>query len=484
MSNTPFKAVLGAALLALALPVAAQTQADSEEALLDKVRTGNVGQRAETQRRMADFRRASPERKQQMLENARRARDAMAARSQELEQQTRANDRVYQDKINQLRDELGENAILFGILQQTATDLIGIFRNSPTTLEIEGREAWLTAFKGRMETASEIFTIRELETLWYMVQQEATASGRIAKVQAEVLGESGTRERREIVRVGKFNLITDEPRPAYLTWQAETQRVSVLGRQPDGPWLNRIGAYMDNSSGVASLGIDSTGGSLLTRLVDAPSLRDRIDQGGLPGYVILAMGAFGALVAVIKLLSITFTSIRVGAQRRKLDQPSAGNPLGRMLRVYEDNKAIEALRLASAPANAAMAIDTETLEMRLGEALLEERPRIDRFVNLIKIIAAVAPLMGLLGTVIGMIATFQSITLFGTGDPKTMAGGISQALVTTVLGLVVAIPMVLLHAVVSARANALINLLKHQTAGLIAERMEADAAGQASGAQQ
>lgn len=468
MSNTPFKAVLGAALLALALPVAAQTQADSEEALLDKVRTGNVGQRAETQRRMADFRRASPERKQQMLENARRARDAMAARSQELEQQTRANDRVYQDKINQLRDELGENAILFGILQQTATDLIGIFRNSPTTLEIEGREAWLTAFKGRMETASEIFTIRELETLWYMVQQEATASGRIAKVQAEVLGESGTRERREIVRVGKFNLITDEPRPAYLTWQAETQRVSVLGRQPDGPWLNRIGAYMDNSSGVASLGIDSTGGSLLTRLVDAPSLRDRIDQGGLPGYVILAMGAFGALVAVIKLLSITFTSIRVGAQRRKLDQPSAGNPLGRMLRVYEDNKAI----------------DTETLEMRLGEALLEERPRIDRFVNLIKIIAAVAPLMGLLGTVIGMIATFQSITLFGTGDPKTMAGGISQALVTTVLGLVVAIPMVLLHAVVSARANALINLLKHQTAGLIAERMEADAAGQASGAQQ
>ena len=464
MSGTPFKAVLATALLALTVPLVGHAQADSEEALLEQVRSGNIGQRAETQRRMADFRRASPERQQEMLENIRRARDAMAARSQELEQQTRANDRVYQDKINQLRDELGENAILFGILQQTATDLIGIFRNSPTTLEIEGREAWLTAFKARMEKASEVFTIDELETLWYMVQQEATAAGRITKLQAEVLGESGTREQRDIVRVGKFNLLTDEPRPAYLTWQADTQRVSVLGRQPDGPWLGRIGNYMDNASGVAPLGIDSTGGSLLTRLVDAPSLRDRIDQGGLPGYVILAMGAFGAVVAILKLLSITFTSIRVGAQRRKLDTPSAGNPLGRMLKVYEDNKRI----------------DTETLEMRLGEALLEERPRIDRGVNLIKIIAAVAPLMGLLGTVIGMIATFQSITLFGTGDPKTMAGGISQALVTTVLGLVVAIPMVLLHAIVAARANALINLLKHQTAGLIAERMESDASGAAN----
>ena len=119
--------------------------------------------------------------------------------------------------------------------------------------------------------------------------------------------------------------------------------------------------------------------------------------------------------------------------------------------------------------------DTETLEMRLGEALLAERPKIERYLGTVKVISAVAPLMGLMGTVIGMIATFQSITLFGTSDPKTMAGGISQALVTTVEGLTVAIPTVLLYAIASARAAALVNTLKHQTAGLIAERMEADA---------
>jgi biopolymer transport protein ExbB len=170
------------------------------------------------------------------------------------------------------------------------------------------------------------------------------------------------------------------------------------------------------------------------------------------------LGAFAVLVAIYKLIEITLVSAKVDAQRRNPQAPNAGNPLGRLLKIYESNKTA----------------DTETLEMRLGEALLEERPAIDRFVGLLKVIATVAPLMGLMGTVLGMIATFQAITLFGTGDPKTMAGGISQALVTTVEGLTVAIPVVLLHAIVNARAKSVINTLRHQTAGLIAERMEGE----------
>ena len=231
----------------------------------------------------------------------------------------------------------------------------------------------------------------------------------------------------------------------------------MLKKQPDGDFLGQIDDYLNNPDGTAALGIDPTAGSLLSRLVDSPSFEDRIAQGGPIGYLILMVGAVGVVMALLKLLSILFISAQVAAQRRDLGNPRASNPLGRMLKVYEDNKDQ----------------DTETLEMRLGEAILEERPKIDRYVGLIKVISAVAPLMGLMGTVIGMIATFQAITLFGTGDPKTMAGGISQALVTTVMGLSVAIPTVLLHAIVSARATAVINTLKHQTAGLIAERMEA-----------
>ena len=452
------------ALCALGGP-AAMAQTAGDAALLEAIRTGQLGQSEDTRRQLAAFASASEARQRQLLADARDRRDALQRTSDALEVTAREKQALYEDRIRQLRAELGPDAALFGILQQLASELIGLVRNSPTSLELPDREAWLASFVERMEKASEIFTIADLEQLWFLIQQEIHASGQIVRSNAEVLAESGVRETRAVVRVGKFALVSDEPEPAYLAWQADTQRVSVLKRQPAGPALRRVDAYMANREGVAALGIDPTGGSLLTRLVDAPSLRDRVNQGGLIGYLILALGAVGVLIAIYKLVSILIVSARVAAQRRQLDEPRPGNPLGRMLAIYAPHQDV----------------DTETLEMRLGEAILAERPRIDRFVGLLKVIATVAPLMGLMGTVIGMIATFQAITLFGTGDPKTMAGGISQALVTTVLGLTVAIPTVLLHAMVSARANAVINTLKHQTAGLIAERMEARAAGQQRG---
>jgi biopolymer transport protein ExbB len=345
---------------------------------------------------------------------------------------------------------------MFSILQQLSTDLVGLFRNSSTTLEYPDREVWLGDFLSRISKSSEMFDIADLEQLWFLVQQEITAAGQITRIQAEILGTSGRREQRELVRLGKFGLISNDPQPAYLNWDAQEQRASLLKRQPEGDRLTQVSSYLEGET-TNPVAIDPTGGSLLSRLVDAPSLRDRIRAGGLIGNLILTLGAIGVSIALFKLVSIMLVTAKVAAQRSKLDQPSSNNPLGRMLLIYERNKHA----------------DTATLEMRLGEAILEERPKIDRYVNTIKIISVVAPLMGLMGTVIGMIATFQAITLFGTGDPKTMAGGISQALVTTVEGLTVAIPTVLLHAMVSARANALVNTLKHQTAGLIAERMEA-----------
>ncbi len=453
-----------AVALGLSISPALLAQNDAEQALLERVRSGQMGDRAAQEAQVSAFRRSDEAEQRQRLREARAKRDELQKISQDLEETARSNKKEFDRKIAQLREEMGPNAALFGSLQQVSSDLVGIFRNSPTSLEYPNREAWLNAFIARMEKASEIFTIAELEQIWFLLQQEITASGQIVSVSGEVLGESGTRELREMIRVGKFNLITADPEPAYLSWHAETQRASLLKRQPEGQFLGQIDDYSSNSSGVALLGIDPTGGSLLSRLVDAPSLRDRIDAGGLIGYLILILGAFGVGIAVFKLISIILTSLKVAAQRRDIANPSANNPLGRMLLVYENNKDA----------------DTETLEMRLGEAILEERPKIDRYIGTVKVISAVAPLMGLMGTVIGMIATFQAITLFGTGDPKTMAGGISQALVTTVEGLTVAIPTVLLHAIVSARATALINTLKHQTAGLIAERMEQDRDGAAT----
>jgi len=190
-------------------------------------------------------------------------------------------------------------------------------------------------------------------------------------------------------------------------------------------------------------------------LVETPTIAEKVDQGGIVGYSILSLGAVGLLIAIWRFMGLSSDSRRVSAQLKR-DSANTDNPLGRVLAAYESNR------------NA----DTETIELKLSEAALKEMPGLTKGLLFIKVISVVAPLMGLLGTVTGMIKTFQVITLYGAGDPKMMAGGISQALVTTVLGLVVAIPMVLLHTIVSGQSRKIVNILQSQSAGLIAEHSE------------
>jgi biopolymer transport protein ExbB len=171
--------------------------------------------------------------------------------------------------------------------------------------------------------------------------------------------------------------------------------------------------------------------------------------------VITAVFVVAILLALWRFVVLMGMSTKVTAQL-KAKTADVTNPLGRVLKVAGDNPGL----------------DPESLELKLHEAVLKERPEIESGLNLLKIIAMVAPLLGLLGTVTGMIITFQMITLFGAGDPKAMAGGISQALITTVLGLVVAIPTVLMHTLVNGKAQRILHVLEEQSAGIVAGSVE------------
>ncbi len=279
-----------------------------------------------------------------------------------------------------------------------------------------------------------------------------TESGKVAEFTTEVTAVNGDKAEQDVVRVGAFNLVSGGK---YLERMSSTGSVAELVRQPSGRYLNTAEDIQQTDSGVVTFGLDPTGGSILGLLVQAPSLGERIDQGGTVGYIILALGAIGLLFALERFVSLMLLGNKVKRQLKK-DKPSNDNPLGRVMLIKD--KYPQA--------------DTETLELKLSEGILREVPKITRNLTFIKIISVVAPLMGLLGTVTGMINTFQAITLFGTGDPKLMAGGISQALVTTVLGLVVAIPMTLLFATLHTRSKNLIHILQEQASGIIAERSE------------
>jgi biopolymer transport protein ExbB len=307
-----------------------------------------------------------------------------------------------------------------------------------------------------MGTASKLASIEEIERLWYEMLNEMQQTGRVVSYKAPVILGDGQQTETDVTRVGVFNLITDGK---YLQYTPETGNITELARQPQqASFVKTTSDLVGADSGRVTFALDPTRGQILSLLIQEPDLRERIEQGGTVGYIIIALGIIGLLLALWRWLALVITGSRVRAQLKK-NTPSTDNPLGRVLKVADDNRSV----------------DRETLELKLGEAIYKERPALDRALPFIKIISVVAPLLGLLGTVTGMIVTFQAITLFGTGDPKLMAGGISQALVTTVLGLVVAIPTVLLHTIVSGRSRSIQQVLQEQAAGIVAERDEQQA---------
>ncbi len=379
----------------------------------------------------------------------------LEARGTRLEGQFESNRVELDDKAKLLTDKIGALKELFGVFQQNASDLIGVFVNSPTSIEYPDRDVWLEGFANRMKNASEVSSVDDIRALWFEIQREIAATDDIVRLRATVVDQDGEASERDIVRVGTFNLLTSDPQPAYLNWDGGRQQVVTLARQPGGDELMLLDDFLGADQGLHALAVDPTRGPLLELLVEKPTLPERVDQGGLVGYMILSLGALSLVLAAFKLIDILLLSLGMSLQGRKLDNPSAGNPLGRLLQTW--NKYRER--------------DPEVLAMRLHDRVSKESGRIHRFTIFLAIIAAVAPLMGLLGTVVGMINTFQAITLYGTGDPQTMAGGISQALITTVLGLVVAVPAVLLHALVSARGKGLVNRLQQQSAALTGDAL-------------
>jgi biopolymer transport protein ExbB len=377
----------------------------------------------------------------------------MLAQSEQLETQFEENEFKLADLNGALDTRLGSLKELFGVLQQIAGDTKNKFYNSVVSAQISGRSDFLDKMAQDMGSSSKLASIEEIERVWFEMQREMTESGKVTKFTTDVVEAGGQKVSKEVVRVGPFALVADGK---YLEYNGVTGTVSELIRQPADRYNSSAAELQESTSGeLVQFGIDPTGGSILGLLVQAPNLKERVEQGGVVGYIILIVGAFGLLLAIERLITLSLIRMKVNKQL-KSKEVKTNNPLGRVLKVRDEHP------------NA----DVEALELHLTEAILGEVPKLGRNLTIIKIISVVAPLMGLLGTVTGMINTFQAITLFGTGDPKLMAGGISTALVTTVLGLVVAIPMTLLYAMLNTRSKNIVYILQEQASGVIAERAE------------
>lgn len=461
---------LGAALAALILassfvvaPASAaeyeMRQAKDLDELLRLVRERRLFESEVNQAREQEFLQRRDQ-QSNMLAEARATRRAEEQRSDRLETQFEENERMLGQLQEQLDTRLGSLRELFGVLQQVAGDTVGVFNGSIVSAQFPGREAELQALAVKMGTSSQLASIEEIEGLWIALQQQMTESGKVVTFPGTVINPNGDQVDTTITRVGEFNLIAEG---GYVNFNTDTQSIVALSRQPSSRFAATVSSLESAGAGqIVPFAVDPTRGSLLSLLIQGKTIRERVQDGGTVGYVIITLGAIGILIALLRLVDLTLTTAKVRSQM-KSSTPSESNPLGRVLKIYHDNKGA----------------DVETLELKLAEGILGELPKINRGIAIVQVISVVSPLLGLLGTVIGMILTFQAITLFGTGDPKTMAGGISVALMTTVLGLCSAIPTLLLHAIVNGNAKSLIHVLEEQSAGMIAEH--AEASGEALG---
>lgn len=419
----------------------------SMQELLDKVEQGRLNDAVDNKKREEAF---ITEKAQQeaLIREAMEKVQQLEVKSVDLEQRFNANELLIDEKRKQRDERLGSLKELFGHLTGAAGDLRSRFRNSITTSQFPKREAFLSELIKKMNSETDLPSLEEIEQVWFELHREMTESGNVVKYSTKV----GTETDREIVRIGLFNLLSNGD---YLAYDADTRSVSILPRQPVG-LQQEAKSLQGSTSGVTAVGIDPTGaagGGFLKAIIHTPTLEERWHQGKQVGYIITGIGAFALLIALWRFLILSLVGIKIRTQLKR-EEINTDNPLGRILKAAEENKKS----------------DIDSLELHMGEAILKESPKINSGLSLLKIIAMVAPLLGLLGTVTGMIIVFQAITIYGAGDPKTMADGISSALVTTVLGLMVAIPTLLLHTILSSKAKKLLHILEQQSAGIVAER--------------
>ncbi len=433
-----------------------ETEISTVEALLMLVKEGKTKEQS-----------ANADREAQFMANKNKQAEILAAEKRELARQERIadqleaeykkNEDILRVKEEAYQKELGSLVELFGHLQSSAGEAAVQFSGSLTSPQYGvQRVDFLNNLTSKMSETTELPTIREIEGLWYELQREMVASGQVVSFDTTVIDVDGESSTCNVTRVGLFNAVCDGK---YLEYVAATGQYAFLPRQPAGRYTKTAKNVGNADVGEqVRFGVDPTGptgGSLLANLIQTPSLAERAAQGREVGYAIIFVGLIGIGLAFWKLYSLYILgkAVRAQAGSKTLD---VRNPLGRVLKVGEEN----------------FKKDIDTLELKLAEAIMAERPSIERGISAVRIISVVAPLAGLLGTVTGMIVTFQMITLYGTGDPKLMAGGISQALVTTVLGLLVAIPTTLLHSFTASSAKGIISVLEEQSTGILAERAE------------
>ncbi|ENM3741957.1 TPA: MotA/TolQ/ExbB proton channel family protein [Vibrio cholerae] len=435
--------------LALSLPFAFASVANaSTNSLVQQATQEKTQQQQHNQQREAGFVQTAQElqaAKAELLAE----RNRLQKEADQLSSQFSDNENTLARLEETLRLETGSLGEMFGVVRQNAKELQSELDQSVTGVEPRAHQQSIDD----VVAAKTLPSMAQLRGLWQAMSEEIRASGQVQTTEIQWLNGQGETQTVPALRLGSLGLISEQ---GYVKWDnARQQALSYQQLPSDFPTFSHIRTLVDGD--VVTMNVDPSRGVLLEQLALTPTLSQRLQAGGVIGNVILVLLGVGLIIALYRGAILATLRQKIKAQLKKPEQPG-NNPLGRILAVYnkEQQRSVEAL------------------ELRLLEAVVDEQNHLETGLSMLKLLAALAPMLGLLGTVTGMIETFQVITQFGNGDPKVMAGGISMALVTTVEGLIAAIPLLLAHNILSAQAEAIRNILEKQGIGLVAQQAERD----------
>lgn len=417
------------------------------EGLLQSVKEDSKKELSLEEQRLQEFINNKNE-QESLLMKAKNNLSAIEIKSDELKKLIDEKELLLKQKEIELENKAANLGEMFGSVRQTSADFLTNFQNSLTASENPKKEEILLEFAN----SKKLPNLNELTTFWHSMLDEILKSGNVSQYEADVILNSGEKSFEQVTRIGLFAAVSNGK---YLTYSNDMKSLVELAVQPSKAVLNEAESF-EKSEGIENITIDPTRGTLFKMLENNPTILDRINQGGIVGYVIISLGVLGLLLALFRMLILNIYSVRIKKQIKNINTPADNNSLGKIANIFYEN----------------VNDSINDLEIKVSEAIITETNKIKKGQSFVKLLAAVTPLLGLLGTVTGMIATFQAITLFGTGDPKLMAGGISTALITTVLGLVTAIPLLFAYTYISSKADSLISILEEQSIGLLAKTLK------------
>jgi len=449
--------VAGLSLGVIGLPMAIAADsgvqgAKSLDELLEQVRTADARDAKANAEREARFA-ASRDQQAAMLREANAEKESLENQAAALAKQFEQNDALI-GELTQARDvKAGNLGELFGVMRQTAGDFATVARNSMLTAQFPDRVSQID----RLAQTKTMPPMEDLNRFWFEMQREMTEGGKISRIQAKVTAPDGSQADKTVLRVGPFVAVSEGQ---FLEYTTGANAFSTPPKQPPSNFGGIAEDFEEEGSGYHAMVVDPTRGVLLSLFSQRPSMTDRIVEGEAVNWLILGIGLIGVLIAIYQFAYLTLANVKVNQQLLNLNSLSENNPLGRVLLAFKSSKAPQTQE------------ETEVVELRISEAVLKELPPLERGQSFLKLAVAAGPLLGLVGTVVGMIHTFQVITESGSGDPKLMAGGISMAMIATLLGLGIAIPLLFANSALQSRSKRITQILDEQSTGLLAELIE------------